>query len=130
MSAVTPAVSGLRRSAVDTLRLYYEMTRPRVLALVLFTGLPALALGQSAWPGMAVATWVLVGTALSGASCSVLNAWIERTDFGELKEALDAVGVRADLFTADDAGHGFFNRTPWFQPTLERLEAFLRDVFA
>ncbi len=78
MSAVTPAVSGLRRSAVDTLRLYYEMTRPRVLALVLFTGLPALALGQSAWPGMAVATWVLVGTALSGASCSVLNAWIER----------------------------------------------------
>ncbi len=77
MSAVTPAATA-RRSLKDTFRLYYEMTRPRVLMLVLFTGLPALALGQAAWPGLATAVWVLVGTALSGASCSVLNAWIER----------------------------------------------------
>ncbi len=77
MSAVTPALDN-RRSVADTFRLYYEMTRPRVLMLVLFTGLPALALGQSAWPGISTALWVLVGTALSGASCSVLNAWIER----------------------------------------------------
>ena len=77
MSAVTPAVDP-SRSLRATLRLYYDMTRPRVLMLVLFTGLPALALGQAAWPGIATAVWVLVGTALSGASCSVLNAWIER----------------------------------------------------
>ncbi len=78
MSAVTPATTGVGRSVADTNRRYYEMTRPRVLALVLFTGLPALALGQTAWPGMGTAFWVLAGAALSGASCSVLNAWIER----------------------------------------------------
>ena len=77
MSTATSTLQG-RRSLKATLRLYYEMTRPRVLMLVLFTGLPALALGQAAWPGISTALWVLVGTALSGASCSVLNAWIER----------------------------------------------------
>jgi protoheme IX farnesyltransferase len=77
MSAVTSTV-GDRLSLFDTFKLYYQMTRPRVLMLVLFTGLPALALGQKAWPGISTAVWVLIGTALSGAACSVLNAWIER----------------------------------------------------
>lgn len=47
----------------------------------------------------------------------------------ELKEALEAAGVRAELFTAKGAGHGFFNQPPWYQPALERMEAFLDDVF-
>lgn len=77
MSAITPTASPAFGMA-DAMRLYFEMTRPRVLALVLFTGLPALVIGQEASPGWGVALWVLVGTALSGAACSVLNAWVER----------------------------------------------------
>lgn len=61
-----------------TLRLYWEMTRPRVLLLVLFTGLPALGMATGTWPPLVTALWVLLGTALSGAACSVLNAWLER----------------------------------------------------
>jgi protoheme IX farnesyltransferase len=65
------------RSWADTARLYLDITRPKVMALVLFTGLPALGLGQ-AWPTPERAAWVLLGTALAGGSCSALNAWWER----------------------------------------------------
>jgi len=43
------------------------------------------------------------------------------------REAVEAVGGHAELFTAEGAGHGFFNRDPWFEPTLARMvEFFLR----
>jgi protoheme IX farnesyltransferase len=54
------------------------MTRPRVLLLVLVTGIPAMLIGQNATPSLALALWILLGIALSGASCSVLNAYLER----------------------------------------------------
>jgi hypothetical protein len=38
--------------------------------------------------------------------------------------------VRAELFAADGADHGFFNRPPFFQPALECMTAFLLDVLA
>lgn len=66
------------RSPRQILGFYYEMTRPRVLALVLFTGLPVFAMNQTGWPSLATTAWVLLGTALAGAACSVLNAYVER----------------------------------------------------
>ncbi len=74
VSAPTAAPQGLRR----TLALYYEMSRPRVLFLVVFTGLPTLIMGQEITPTFSLAFWVILGTALSGAACSVLNAYLER----------------------------------------------------
>jgi len=47
----------------------------------------------------------------------------------DMMQALREVGVRAEIYTADGATHGFFNRPPWYQPTLERMERFLTDVF-
>jgi len=41
---------------------------------------------------------------------------------------LKAAGVRAEIFTAEEAPHGFFNRPPWHQPTLERMEEFFTSV--
>ena len=79
MSLVLPTVqSEPRLSAAALARLYWEMTRPRVLALVLFTGLPALAMAEGAWPGLGESALVLLGTAMAGAACSVLNAYLER----------------------------------------------------
>ncbi len=66
------------RSWVDTARLFVEITRPRVMALVVFTGLPALLLGQDTWPTAGQAFWVLTGTAFAGAASSAFNAWVER----------------------------------------------------
>jgi acetyl esterase/lipase len=41
-----------------------------------------------------------------------------------MMEKLKAAGVRAEIFTAEDAGHTFFNRPPWFEPTLKRMAEF------
>lgn len=71
-SAVLPAPL-----VVDRWRSYLKMTRPRVIALVLMTGLPALALGPR-WPSFAQLFWLLLGTSLVGAACSALNAYLER----------------------------------------------------
>lgn len=66
------------RTWAQVLRLYMDMTRPRVLLLVIFTGLPALAMAAGGWPDLRTAAWVLGATALAGGSCSVLNAYMER----------------------------------------------------
>lgn len=59
-------------------RLYLDIARPRVMALVVFTGLPALWLGKSEWPSLSLTFWTLLGTAMAGAASSAFNAWIER----------------------------------------------------
>ena len=41
---------------------------------------------------------------------------------------LKAKGVPVDLKTYKDAGHGFFNREPYFSQTTEQLDAFLVDL--
>ncbi len=62
----------------DSLRLYLDITRPRVMALVVFTGLPALLLGRTTWPSLGQAFWILLGTAFAGGASSAFNAYIER----------------------------------------------------
>lgn len=75
-----PAPEGLAADASwrDKLRLYVDITRPKVMALVVFTGLPALLLGKETWPSLSTAFWVLVGTAFAGAASSAFNAYVER----------------------------------------------------
>lgn len=60
------------------LRMWWEMTRPRVLLLVLFTGVPVLGMVEGGFPRWGEAVIVLFGTALAGAASSTLNAYLER----------------------------------------------------
>jgi acetyl esterase/lipase len=48
----------------------------------------------------------------------------------DMQAALKKLGVRAELFSAPDAVHGFFNRPPWFEPTLRRMEQFFVETLA
>jgi len=48
------------------------------MMLVLITGLPALVIGQNETPTLWKAIVVLIGTAMAGSACSVLNAYLER----------------------------------------------------
>jgi protoheme IX farnesyltransferase len=65
------------RPVMDQLRLLVDITRPKVMALVVFTGLPVLGMTDHALT-VQKAFWVLVGTALAGAASSALNATVER----------------------------------------------------
>jgi acetyl esterase/lipase len=38
------------------------------------------------------------------------------------------LGVRAELYTAADQPHGFFNRTPWLEVTTRQADAFLKSL--
>jgi protoheme IX farnesyltransferase len=63
-------------TAIATFRDYAALTKPRLLPLVLVTGLPVL--GLAGWPGTASAAWLLVGIALAAAAANVLNCYVER----------------------------------------------------
>ena len=64
--------------AVPAWRSYVELTKPRILPLVLFTGLPAMVLAGGGWPSLADAAVVLFGIALAAAAANVLNMYVER----------------------------------------------------
>lgn len=63
---------------VAQVRLWWEMARPRVLLLVLFTGLPMLGMARDGWPSLGLSALVLLATGMAGAASSALNAWWER----------------------------------------------------
>lgn len=42
--------------------------------------------------------------------------------------AIEARGGRSEIFVAEGADHGFFNRSPWFERTLRRADEFLGSL--
>jgi len=43
----------------------------------------------------------------------------------DMMKRLKTAGAHAEIMTADGAAHGFFNRPPWYEPTLQRMQEFL-----
>ena len=60
------------------------MTRPSVVGLVFFTGVPALAIDTGVFPSWSRSAAILLGVALCAAASSVFNAWIERDVDGRM----------------------------------------------
>ena len=52
----------------QTLRAYAELTKPRILLLVIFTGLPVMAMATEGWPGFPFAAVTLFGIAMAAGS--------------------------------------------------------------
>jgi protoheme IX farnesyltransferase len=63
---------------LHTARNYLDLTKPRLLPMVLFTGLPVLGMAAAGWPSFTFCALVMVGIALAAASANTLNAYIER----------------------------------------------------
>ena len=64
-------------AAVDALRGYVSLTKPRILLLVIFTGLPVLLMAKT-WPGIGFAAATLLGIALAASAANTFNCYIER----------------------------------------------------
>jgi protoheme IX farnesyltransferase len=62
----------------QTLRAYAELTKPRILLLVIFTGLPVMAMANDGWPGLPFAAVTLLGIALAAGAANTLNCFLER----------------------------------------------------
>lgn len=86
-SSLSSTASEIREPArpLELARDYIALTRPRVLALVLFTAPPALVMGHGGWPSPALVAGVILGAALVGGGCGALNAWLERDADGQME---------------------------------------------
>ncbi|MGI9590954.1 MAG: heme o synthase [Myxococcota bacterium] len=62
----------------QTLKIYADLTKPRLLPLVLFTGLPVFGMAIGGWPSLSFVCLALLGISLAAASANTLNAYIER----------------------------------------------------
>ena len=60
------------------LRAWVELTKPRIVSLVLFTGLPALLVAGGAPPSPRIFWGALIGIALSAASAAAFNHYYDR----------------------------------------------------
>jgi protoheme IX farnesyltransferase len=64
--------------AMQTVRGYLALTKPRILLLVIFTGLPVMGMAAGGWPDAGFACATLLGIALAAAAANALNCYIER----------------------------------------------------
>ena len=52
---------------------YVEMTKPRIIELLLITTIPAMVVAADGWPGLSLVLFALVGGALSAGGANVMN---------------------------------------------------------
>jgi acetyl esterase/lipase len=82
------------------------------------------------------ATWLAASPAhhVSAAAAPFLllhgtdDAMVPYSQSVEMQRRLRVAGVKAELFTADGAAHGFFNQPPWYDSTVAAVAEFLRSV--
>ncbi|MEE8581861.1 MAG: heme o synthase [Myxococcota bacterium] len=72
-------------SALAVMRNYANLTKPRLLPMVLLTGIPVLGMAAEGWPTWSIALLIMLGIALAAASANTLNAYVER-DLDSLME--------------------------------------------
>ena len=73
MSQTARIVDPRKPSASGTVRAYVELTKPRIIELLLTTTLPAMVLAAEGWPGWWLAIATLIGGTLSAAGANVIN---------------------------------------------------------
>jgi protoheme IX farnesyltransferase len=75
---MTLAVARERPAVLRVALGYLELTKPRIVLLVLFTGVPALLLAGKGFPGAPRFFGTLAGIALAAASAACFNHWYDR----------------------------------------------------
>jgi heme o synthase len=77
MPVATRRTSRVSRAAT-TAWTYVQLTKPRVIELLLVTTLPAMILADEGFPPLLLVVEVLVGGALAAGGANTINCWIER----------------------------------------------------
>ena len=68
----------MAHSALAALRVYADLTKPRLLPARAADGLPVFGMAAQGAPSFGFAALVLLGIALAAASANTLNAYLER----------------------------------------------------
>ncbi|HEY7858461.1 MAG TPA: heme o synthase [Candidatus Nanopelagicales bacterium] len=67
-----------RESTRSTVRAYVELTKPRIIELLLVTTLPAMFLAQRGLPPLGLTVATLIGGSLAAGSANALNCYVDR----------------------------------------------------
>ena len=62
----------------DRIRAYVELTKPRIIELLLVTTVPAMIVAAGGWPGIGLVLATLVGGTLSAAGANTINQVLDR----------------------------------------------------
>ncbi|CAN5259696.1 hypothetical protein BH24ACT7_BH24ACT7_20500 [soil metagenome] len=65
-------------STGDRVRAYIELTKPRIIELLLITTVPAMVVAAQGWPGLGLVLATLVGGTLSAAGANTINQVLDR----------------------------------------------------
>ena len=64
---------------------YVDLTKPRLLPLVLLTGLPVMGMAAGGWPSFSFMALTMLGILLAAAAANTLNAYLEREIDGRME---------------------------------------------
>jgi heme o synthase len=67
-----------RRSALVVVRSLFQLTKPRIIELLLVTTLPTMLLARRGLPGIGLMAVTLIGGALAAGSANTLNCYLDR----------------------------------------------------
>lgn len=76
--ASAPPAESQRAGLLNKLRIYFMLTKPRVIELLLVTTLPSMILAKGGLPSLGLMLAVLLGGALAAGGANTVNCYIER----------------------------------------------------
>ncbi len=75
---MTTFVQGSQVGLAKQLNAYFQLTKPRIIELLLVTTLPAMVLAQRGLPPLGLTIATLAGGSLAAGSANVLNCYVDR----------------------------------------------------
>ncbi len=101
-SRPTPEAIGFGRWLREEARIYVELTKPRIIVLLLITTVAGMLLAAPPWPSPGVVVATLVGGALAAGGANALNQYVDR-DVDELMRRTRRRPLPSHRATADEA---------------------------
>lgn len=84
------------------LRAYFDLTKPRIMLLLLYTGLGGMVVAVHGWPSLSVTVLTLFGLALSTGGSAAFNMWYDR-DIDQLMKRTQGRPIPAGIVSPERA---------------------------
>ncbi len=73
-----PGAAGQKPDLAALAGAYLELTKPRIVLLIVITGLCAMLLAAHGWPSTWLVIWTMLGLFLSAGGANAVNMWYDR----------------------------------------------------
>jgi protoheme IX farnesyltransferase len=105
-----PAIAGAAEAVAlpdtrplsEVARDYFQLTKPRILALLIVTGYAAMWVAARRLPDLALSFWAMLGLAISCGAANAINMWYDR-DIDQVMNRTKKRPVPSGRLTADQA---------------------------